>query len=207
MRKLSPTAHRTDHDNDPLHDLLRLAKGLHPNWTDPQRFHETKSELLGAIKSLLATGGAVVPAVRPPKTAPVPPVPPPSRIGAVSPAPAPTPTPLPSWPSAQPLTLTLSTERYDHLIALLTAPTRRRRTGFQTRFRRWMLTIDESTRSVTLSGGDVRWVQRMIVARKAGGWQAAIARIFSDLHPVFTGLPTRPRPRRSQQRRWRRSGP
>jgi hypothetical protein len=108
------------------------------------------------------------------------------------------------WPPTQSLTLALSVQRYDHLIALITAPTRRRRTGFQTRFRNWLLAVDEADRAITLSGIDVAGIRKQCINRKRGGWQASIQKIFGDAHPVFANLPARPRSRRSQQRKWQR---
>jgi hypothetical protein len=179
---------------EPLQALLRQAQQLWPDWRNPARFHERKSSLIADIKSML---DSVAPA-NARQVAPV--LPASSCIATVSRRTA-APTP---WPPTQSLTLALSAQRYDHLIALITAPTRRRRTGFQTRFRNWLLAVDEADRAITLSGIDVAWIRKQCINRKRGGWQASIHKIFGDAHPAFANLPARPRSRRSQQRKWRR---
>jgi hypothetical protein len=49
-----------------LQALLDTAWKLTPNWQDPQKFHETKSELIGDLNALIAEA-RVVSGALPPK--------------------------------------------------------------------------------------------------------------------------------------------
>jgi hypothetical protein len=174
----------------PLEDLLRQARNLHPHWRDPERFFLARSDLIDGIRHLIAASGTAVP---------------PARPAAPAPVPGPLPMPLPRIPpvSAAPLVLKLSPDRFERLLAQVTMPNPRRRTGYQSRFRRWLTAIDEAEHSIELTGNDVLWLRAQLINRRGGGFQHALHKTFAGTHVLFSNLPHRPwrkRTRRSRQR-------
>jgi hypothetical protein len=101
------------------------------------------------------------------------------------------------------LVLRLAPERFARLINLATAPTRKHyRGGYQDRCRRWCSTIDEQDCTIMLTQDDVDWIVRQVTNRNGGGWQWAVAKVFIDTHPRFTGLPAvRRRPKALRRKR------
>ena len=76
--------------------------------------------------------------------------------------------------------------------------------GMQRRRLDWRDRMDAIHRSVRLTThssfergtvDDMTWIARTIINRNGGGYQTRIAEIFEDTHPLFTGLPIKPRSR------------
>jgi hypothetical protein len=178
-----------------LEDLLRQAQRLRPSWEKPELFHIAKSDLVRGLRDLIASGEAA--AASPVRTtAPMPvPLALTSRIKPVVPT-----------PSATALTITLSEAQLVRLLDLATRPNRNRRQGFQSRFARWGATVDMEKSTVQITAADTLWIRKMITARRRGGYQAHVFRVFANTHALFTDLPERPWPRRDRsQGLWRRT--
>jgi hypothetical protein len=186
---------------DPLHALLQQVERLWPDWRDQRAFHEGKSELLGTIKGLIASGGA--PGRRPPAPVPTP---------RATPARARAPAAARSAPARPNLLVVLPPERHLLLLALATAPTRcqPQPRSFQHRAEVWCAAVDETQALLTLAitPRDADWIAKQIRHRRCGGYQGKIARIFMDLHPLFTGIAAIPRrPPSQRKKRVRRTAP
>jgi hypothetical protein len=217
------TSHPARNDDaELLQALLQQATRLYPDWQNPTRFHEGKSEIVAGLRRLLngrAPVQARMPPTHPPGSLPPASSPPVMRRPTMSPPQAP---PLPaSQPLQEPdatqsdaltpnaltpdggLVLRLAPERFARLINLATAPTRKHyRGGYQDRCRHWCSTIDEQDCTIMLTPDDVAWIVRQITNRNGGGWQWAVAKVFIDSHPCFTGLPAvRRRPKALRRKR------
>jgi hypothetical protein len=182
-------AHRREpHDDDPLRDLLRKAQSLRPVWERPELFHIAKSDLVRGIKGLIAAGGA--PAAVTPTSTSAPP-----RITTVT------------APTAAPVVIMLSSDRFARLLDLATRPGsgKRGRQDFQGKLAKWRDTLDAEQQSVMLDGDDLLWLRRQLAGFRRGGYQWHLHAIFRGAHPLLTNISAKPWPRRDwSQRRYRR---
>jgi hypothetical protein len=94
------------------------------------------------------------------------------------------------------IVLPLPVSSFGRLLKLITDPDPGHQTGgYQGRKRKWRTRINEALRSIELDPDDIQWVRNQIENRKGGGWQKKITDIFAGRHPLFTGIPAKPRKR------------
>lgn len=104
------------------------------------------------------------------------------------------------------ITIHLERDRWVLLEEWVTRPTEHTKHkdigGMQKRRRDWIARMNAADHAITLtretdpalmSVDDVTWIARTIFNQNAGGFQWRIARIFADTHPLFSGLPIKPR--------------
>jgi hypothetical protein len=181
----NPTAHEAA-----VQELLTQVRGLLPSWQNPQVFFERRSDVLDGLRRLLHT----------PAPAPAPARP---RGSALTLPLAGTPVAPPSQPP-QPIVVTLSTERFQRLLHLVTAPvTRRDAYSFQGRIARWCAQIDERTHTITLDPDAIRWIRRQVERQQFGSYQLAVAKVFEGVHASFSGLVIQVRQRKTLAKRRR----